>query len=67
MNKHVESIWSPCLDAGSIPASSTDQAENKHPRKGVIALRKPLKACFHKVCEKAKIMRSMGFVFYLQD
>jgi hypothetical protein len=30
-------------------------------------LRKPLKACFHKVCEKAKIMRSMEFVFYLQD
>jgi hypothetical protein len=31
-----------------------DQAENNHPRKGVFALRKPLKACFHKVHEKAK-------------
>jgi|WetSurMetagenome_2_1015567.scaffolds.fasta_scaffold01477_12 hypothetical protein len=31
-----------------------DQAENNHPRKGVFALRKPLKTCFQKVFEKAK-------------
>lgn len=31
-----------------------DQKENNHPRKGVFALSKPLKTCFHKVCKKAK-------------
>jgi hypothetical protein len=31
-----------------------DQAENNHPRKGVFALRKPLKTCFQKVFEIAK-------------
>jgi hypothetical protein len=45
-----------------------DQAANKHPRKGVFALRKPMKTCFHKVFEKAKkTMRSMVVVSYLQD
>jgi len=45
-----------------------NQAQNNHPRKGVFALRKPLKTCFQKASEKAKkTMRSMVVVLYLQD
>ena len=45
-----------------------DQAENNRPREGVFVWNEPLKACFHKVCEKQKEQcGALAVVFYLQD
>jgi hypothetical protein len=41
MTKHVEGIWSPCLDAGSTPASSTLKQKTTTPARGFLFLKRP--------------------------
>ena len=60
--KHVESIWSPCMDAGSTPASSTIKQKTTTP-KGVFVFQIPLQACLQKVDEKQKNHAQRGGCF----
>jgi len=46
-NKHVESIWLPCLDAGSTPASSTIKQKTTTP-KGVFVFMQTVESLLSK-------------------